>query len=124
MLLNFGRKKAVKFLVAGSVNFLFGYSIYAFFIILGVSYSLALLAATTLGICFNYFTVKKFVFESSKNAFILFVIGYVFQYILGVFLLGRIILVLDNELVAGICTMPILSVFSFIANSWIFNDKK
>ena len=64
------KTKLFKFLIVGSLNTLFGYSLYALFIFCGLHYSLGVLLSTSIGILFNFKTIDKFVFESSDNKLI------------------------------------------------------
>jgi putative flippase GtrA len=52
-----------RFLMVGIVNTMFGYSIFAMLVWLGVPASVALLLATILGVLFNFVTNGHFVFN-------------------------------------------------------------
>src|SRR5713101_924545 len=59
----FDRVQFRRFLMVGIVNAMFGYSIFAMFVWLGVPASVALLLATILGVLFNSVTTGHFVFN-------------------------------------------------------------
>ena len=65
------KKELINFLIVGFLNTLFGYSLYAFFIYLGLNYVLAILFSTILGIVFNFKTIGKFVFQNDSNKLII-----------------------------------------------------
>ena len=57
----------LRFLVVGGINTLFGYSVYALFLFLGVHYSLAAVLATIMGVLFNFKTTGRIVFNNRNN---------------------------------------------------------
>ena len=59
--------KFIKFLFVGGVNTVFGYSIFALFLFLGMHYAVATLFATILGILFNFKTTGVIVFNNKDN---------------------------------------------------------
>ena len=116
--------KIIRFIIAGCLNIFFGCSVYAFFIVIGMTYEIAFLISTVMGISFNYLTIKKIVFKSEANTFFLFVSFYIAQYFLGIFLIEKILLLTNNKLVAGLCVAVFLAPISFMALSKIFYEKK
>jgi len=65
----------IKFLLVGGLNTLFGYGVFAFFLSLGLHYSLAALLGTLLGILFNFKTYGALVFKNSDNRLLFKFIG-------------------------------------------------
>lgn len=61
------QKRFVRFLIVGAVNTIFGYACFAAFLYAGLDYALALLAATILGVAFNFKTIGALVFDSRAN---------------------------------------------------------
>lgn len=55
------------FIFVGALNTLFGYTIFTFFIMMGLHYALAALLANILGVLFNFKTTGKIVFKNSNN---------------------------------------------------------
>jgi putative flippase GtrA len=74
--------KLIKFLVAGVLNTVFGYAVYAGLLYIETPYLIALLIATVAGVIFNYFTFGRMVFQGSSSwlAFGKFVIAYAIIY--------------------------------------------
>lgn len=63
-------RQLVSFLLIGIVNTLFGYSIYATFLYIGLHYAWAGMLSTILGIMFNFKSTGIAVFQSTKNVLI------------------------------------------------------
>ena len=60
--------KVARFLATGLLNTAFGYGVYAGLVLAGVPYIPALVAATALGIVFNYFSFGRLTFRVPTNA--------------------------------------------------------
>lgn len=72
----------LRFLLAGTVNTAFGYTVYCVFVLLGFTYPVALLLATMVGVAFNFLTVSNWVFgKGGRKRFIRFVLAYVMLYL-------------------------------------------
>lgn len=75
-----------RYIVAGIVNTIFGYSMFALFVFLKFHYSLAVLMSTIFGIIFNFVNFGSFVFKSKPwNKLHKFVLVYFFLYLLNIF---------------------------------------
>ncbi|MBW4046357.1 MAG: GtrA family protein [Proteobacteria bacterium] len=61
------KKRFVRFLLVGALNTFFGYACFAAFLYAGLHYILALLAATVIGVAFNFKTIGALVFDSRAN---------------------------------------------------------
>ena len=59
--------RLITFLGTSVLNTVFGYSIYAGLVFAGVPYLAALLAATVLGVVFNYLSFGRIVFPEYKG---------------------------------------------------------
>lgn len=55
---------AIRFVLAGMLNAAFGFSVFAAFSLLGLEPGTALAASTCFGVGFNFFTSKRFVFQT------------------------------------------------------------
>ena len=78
----------MRFLIVGGINTVFGYSIFALFIFLGLHYVLAALLGQICGILFNFKTTGTLVFKNKDNRLILRFFGvYLVTYLLGIGLL-------------------------------------
>jgi putative flippase GtrA len=82
--------------MTGVLNTLFGYSVYAVLIYLGLSYYVALFIATVSGVIFNYFSFGSIVFQVDHawHIFRKFVTAYIVIYIVNALLLN----ILTNRL--------------------------
>jgi putative flippase GtrA len=73
----------VRFLLVGGLNTAVGYSIFAAFILLGASSTLALIGATVLGILFNFASTGRVVFGTGNVRLLpRFVLAYGAQFLL------------------------------------------
>ena len=74
-------RQPLVFVVVGLLNTAFGYGVFVLGIIMGAAPLLSLLAATALGVTFNFFTTGGIVFRNSDpRRFGLFVLGYAAVY--------------------------------------------
>lgn len=110
------RNRFVRFLFAGTVNTIFGYSVYCVFILLTFSYPMALLLATFVGVVFNFITVSNWVFGAGGRVrFARFVLAYVVLYLAN--LLGLYVLI-DllglGPLLAQLLVLPLYVVTAFL----------
>ncbi len=80
----------VKFIGVGVLNTLFGYSIYAGFIFVGLPNVVSLLMATVAGVIFNYFSFGRMVFNARGGGwvFIRFIVVYSIVYLINAVLLS------------------------------------
>jgi putative flippase GtrA len=120
----------VRFLVVGGINTVFGYSVYAFFIYIGLHYSLAALFATILGVLFNFKTTGKIVFDNSNNSLLLKFIGvYLITYLISLAFLKGLVLLKINLYLAGALVILPNAVIAYLLNKrFVFmrlriNDK-
>lgn len=120
------KTKLFKFLIVGSVNTLFGYSLYALFIFCGLHYSIATLLSTIIGILFNFKTIGKFVFESRDNKLIhKFIAVYIFIYLLNVISLKIFVYYKTNLYLSGALLVLPLALISFYLNhQFVFTKGK
>jgi len=111
------RNKVSKFLIAGGVNTVFGYLVYATLIYAGLSYSIALLISTISGVVFNFFTFGHLVFGSYRTwfVFIKFIIFYAFIYLINV----RFLMFLMQEFLFSPYIGQILCIPSSAILSWL-----
>lgn len=112
-----------KFVVVGVINTLFGYSIYALMIYLGLSYDIALVISTLCGIVFNFHSIGKLVFNHFKyTLFFKFVLVYVLVYFINLLLIKLFIWLGANAYVGGGLAIIPSAAASFVFNKyWVFN---
>lgn len=118
-------RRLLKFLLVGALNTVFGYSLFAFFIFLGVHYSLAVLLSTILGILFNFKTIGRLVFGSRNNRLIFrFVATYGVTYLLNVATLKVLDSFRVNMYIAGLLLLVPLALVSFVLQKkYVFTEK-
>ncbi|MFA5793885.1 MAG: GtrA family protein [Candidatus Brocadiia bacterium] len=116
----------IRFLIVGGVNTVFGYSIYALFIYIGLHYTIAALASTILGVLFNFKTTGIFVFKSNRNSLLFKFIGvYAVIYLLNIACLKIFNMLEVNMYLAGAILILPLAVLSFILNKkYVFKEQK
>jgi len=111
------RNKFLRFLIVGSINTLFSYTVYAILIFLRVHYSIAIFMANGLGVLFSFKTTGKLVFKSSDNRLIFkFIIVYAVIYLLSV---SGVKILLDlsmNKYIAGALIALPMAIISFTLN--------
>lgn len=106
-----------RYLVVGLLNTLFGYSIFALLIYLGISYSISLLLATILGVLFNFKSIGILVFKSRNNRLISrFTAVYIIIYLLNLAGLKLLTVANVNIYVAGAMLLPLMAVVGFLIN--------
>ena len=105
----------LRFLVVGGINTVFGYGVFALFILLGLHYVLAVLLGQICGILFNFKTTGTIVFKNRNNRLILRFFGvYVITYFSIVGLLKLFDMAGVTPLVAGAIIVLPMGVVSFL----------
>jgi putative flippase GtrA len=62
------KSRLYRFLMIGLLNTCVGYALFAFFVWIGVPYPAAIGLSTTVGVCFNFITSGRFVFDNTSNS--------------------------------------------------------
>lgn len=118
------KKQLVKFLMVGVLNTIVGYSLYAFFIYLGINYVLAIFFSTILGILFNFKTIGKFVFENNDNSLITrFFLAYGVTFIINVSIVSELRGIGCDDYTAGFVAIFISSAISFVLTKYLVFKK-
>lgn len=106
----------LRFLVVGLLNALFGYVVFAALVLAGVAPMPSLVLTYAIGICFNFFTTRRLVFQrSSRSSFPRFVAAYGVIYVFNVGLFKLVEAAGATPLVAQALCLPVVAVFSFFA---------
>lgn len=106
--------RPVRFIFVGGVNTTFSYSIYAFFISVGVGYAISNLLALIAGVFFSFHTQGTFVFRNKKNArLVRFIIAWIIIYIANIFIIGQLISFGLNAYISGALAIIPITVFSY-----------
>jgi putative flippase GtrA len=116
----------LRFLVVGGVNTVFGYLVYAGFILLNLHYSLAALYSTIIGVIFNFFTTGRIVFDNHQPGLILkFFIVYAVYYLLNLGVLKLLTSQGFSSLISGaIAALPMALVSYTLTRTFVFRPKK
>lgn len=112
----------IRFVLAGGVNTVFGYAVFASLIKLGLHYTLAIFLGTCLGILFNFHTFGHFVFRQLRYRLIpKSIISYGIIYVLNVLTVKSLLLCQFNIYVAGAISTVLMAFFSYLFNKrWVF----
>ena len=116
----------VRFIVTGSVNTLFYYLLYAFFIFMSFPYQTAVLLATTIGAVFSYITFGKYVFSKKRDfwSFVRFGINYTLLYFLNISIIALLQrFALENLYASGLVATIVVAGVSFFTNKYfVYKD--
>lgn len=119
---------AVRFILVGIVNTIFGYGFFCVFIFTGIPYPFAVLFATLLGVLFNFKTIGRFVFnhrKSTQKIFAKFVFQYSLLYFLNIALVHLFISAGFNEYFSGALSVLPVAMMSYIMNKhFVFGAQK
>ena len=111
-------RRILLFLAVGALNTIFGYSVFAAVYLATENHNVALLAATTIGILFNFLTTGRIVFGNrSWRALPPFVLTYAFGFALNALLLNALLRTGIDALVAQAICLPVIVVSSYAINS-------
>lgn len=115
----------MRFIVAGSVNTLFGFAVYSIFIIAGSAVWLALMAGMALGTAFNFFTTGGYVFRELYLArFPRFVICYLLVYGINLGLIELFSIWMSSKILSqAIITFPLAFLSYFLMRRFVFSSK-
>lgn len=119
---HFDKSLYFRFLVMGALNTLFGYSVFALLIYLGLNYVLACLISTIAGILFNFQTLSKIVFRQPDNRLLLrFICVYIFIYFFGITFIKIGTHFLQNLYIIGGGATFFATIMGFLMNRyWVF----
>jgi putative flippase GtrA len=107
----------LRFLVVGGINTLFGYGVFALFILLHMNYVLAALLGQVCGVLFNFKTYGVLVFKNKNNRLILRFFGvYLVTYLLTIGFLKIFNIYGVNNLVGGAILVLPMALISFVLN--------
>jgi len=111
--------------VVGGINTLFGYAVFAIFILLQLHYTLATLFAYVCSILFNFKTTGIIVFKNKRNALILrYSCVAIFIYLVNIGLLKIFEIYNINSLVAqAIIILPLAFTSFLLMRKFVFNTN-
>ena len=119
-------KKFIKFIFVGILNTLFGYSILALLLFLGVHYSISVIISTIIGVLFNFKTTGVLVFNNNENRLLFkFILNYCFTSLVSIILLYIADSLSFNLYIAGFAVTILNAGLSFcILKYYVFKEKQ
>ncbi len=119
-------RQFIKFLIVGGLNSLVGYCLFALFVVTGMASSFAVVAATTLGVIFNFASTGRVVFKSNPAALLpRYVIVYGGQCIVNLALLRSLENAGISPLVAQAMLLPFMAILAFVGlRHLVFNGGR
>jgi len=112
-------KQFHRFIVVGILNSIVGYSLFAFFIYVGLHYVVASLFATILGVFFNFHSIGKLVFKQHNYRLIFrFFSVYCITYLLNILFLYFFDKLDVDMYLAGFLLLAPIAVISFLLNKF------
>lgn len=119
------KNRFFRFLIIGGINTLFGYSIFALFIFIGLHYALASFLALLAGVLFNFKTTGRFVFQSKNNLLIFkFASIYLMIYLINVGFLKFMATLYINMYLAGALVVFPVAILSFtLQKKFVFRTE-
>jgi putative flippase GtrA len=113
-------KRFILFLLVGGFNTAFSYSIYAFFLFIGLNYAFANLLALATGILLSFKTQGVFVFKNPDNRLLgRFLVCWALIYMGNIFFIKKMLTLGLNAYVAGVLAIPPVVVFSYLTQKFI-----
>lgn len=112
----------MRFLFIGGINTLFGYSVYALLVFIGLHYSAAALLSTVAGVIFNFHTLGSIVFRNRKySLFLKFIFVYVVTYLVNVSFIYILSNFGINAYISGaFVAVPVAFVGYFLNKKFVF----
>lgn len=122
---SFGRLvELTRFYQAAAFNALFGFSMYALFVALGINIYVAQIMSHSLGVAFNYFTYSRHVFRDAGPAKTRFVAIYVVNYFVGLGSLALVARFIASPYLAGLVALVLASIINYFALKHIVFIKR
>ncbi|MGX1305312.1 putative flippase GtrA [Amorphus suaedae] len=117
-------QRLVRFLLVGVVNTIFGYSVFALLYLLTHHHNFSVIAATIIGIIFNFFTTGRIVFgNKSLRALLPFIMAYGVALALNLVVLNLLLAVGISALIGQAISLPVVVIVSYLINArFVFRD--
>lgn len=119
------KKQVIRFIIVGTINTAFYYTLFSLFIFLSIDYKFSVLFATIIGVIFSYFMFGKFVFANNRiTNFSKFIFVYILLYFINIGLIFCFEIFVSNYYISGFLAMIICAILSYILNKKIVFTKK
>jgi putative flippase GtrA len=104
---------------AGAVNAVFGFGAYSLFVWAGLNIYAAQVAATVLGVAFNYLTYSRHVFRDAGPAKMRFAASYVGNYLVSLLMLAIADRLVRSPYLAGLIAIVATAVVNYFALKYL-----
>lgn len=117
--------QALRFLIVGAVNTVFGYSLFSLFIYCDFYYPLAAFLSTAISIVFNFMTTGNIVFKQAHGRlFWRFVLVCGLVYVINIAILKIGTYFSQNMYLIGALTIPVIAVIAFLLNKYFVFERE
>lgn len=106
-------REMFRYYQAAIVNTVFGYSLYALFVAVGLNMYVAQLVGHVIGVIFNYFTYSRHAFRGTEGSKLRFAFAYVANYLVGLAMLALWSFVIESPYLAGFAALIMASVVNY-----------
>lgn len=114
-----------KFILAGILNTIFGYSVFAILHFLWFGVDSSILIATVIGVLFNYITSSQYVFKQITGGFFKFIFVYLVVYFCTIYSVGFLDGFVKNYYLSYFIIIPFSAIFTyFLQKNYVFSDEK
>lgn len=119
------QKKPVRFILVGMINTAFSYSLYAFFIFMGLRIPMASFVSLLLGIIFSFTTQGALVFgNATRLTFVKFFLTWMIIYFVNVKIIEEFVRMGLNAYYSGaLATFPVAVLSYLILNFIVFRQR-
>lgn len=119
-------KEFIRFVFVGIYNTFFGYVLYVIFLYLLNDINIAYTLAYIIAALKSFFLYSRIVFntKASTMTYILFPLGYIVQYSVGIILINVFTVYMHiDEYISGFIVIPFTAVIAYGYNKFIFKNK-
>lgn len=111
------KNQAIRFILIGIINTLFGYGLFSLFIFLRFNSSMAIFLSTLVGIVLNFNTLGHFVFNNTdKKLLIKFISSYLFLMLFNMTLEKSLHFIVSSNYFSGLLSIIITAGLSYAIN--------
>ncbi|PHS74648.1 MAG: hypothetical protein COB19_06285 [Porticoccus sp.] len=117
--------RLAKYIFAGGVNTCIAYLLFAFFLFLGINYTLSTLFAGVITVTYGYHVNKIYVFNVKSANFIKYIFLFSAVYVLNISIQTLLLQVGSDKYFSGFVATFVCALMSFLLFRWfVFNEKK
>ena len=116
-------RKLWRYYQVGVVNTVFGYTVFAALIKLGVNIYVAQIISHIVGATFNYITYSRYVFAGNKSSLLSYALAYIFNYATSAIVLLLTHHMLSSPYLCGMIATVVASIINYFALKIVFRWK-